>query len=110
MKKNTRREFIKRFSAAATLITISGFEPLKAAQLIKGNDAVKLRLIIASDAHYGQPNTPFQEMADSFIEKANAFHKAASCDFCVLNGDIIHNNAELMPIAKRTFDKLDMPL
>ncbi|MFT5886087.1 MAG: putative phosphodiesterase [Arcticibacterium sp.] len=108
--KNTRREFIRRFSAAATLITVSGFQSLQAEEFMNGKDAVKLRLIIASDAHYGQPDTPFKKMSETFVEKANAFHQAASCDFCVLNGDIIHNEAKFMPIAKRTFDKLNMPL
>ena len=108
--KNTRREFIKRFSAAASLITVNGFEPLKAAEFMTGSDAVKLRFIIASDAHYGQSDTPFEKMTNAFVEKANAFHSAANCNFCVLNGDIIHDDATFMPVAKRTFDRLEMPL
>lgn len=109
--KNTRREFIKRFSAVTTLITATGFQAVQASKLFDYNaEDVKFRFIVASDAHYGQPDTPFKEMTDTFIQKVNAFHKAAPCDFCVLNGDIIHDEPSLMPIAKQTFDKLLMPV
>ena len=109
--KNTRREFIKRFSAAATLITAGGFQSVRAAEFINSNaEEVKFRFIVASDAHYGQPDTPFEKMTDTFIRKANMFHKTVPCDFCVLNGDIIHDKAELMPVAKSKFDKLEIPL
>lgn len=109
--KNTRREFIKRFSTATTLLTVGGFQSVQAAGFTNlAAEEVKFRLIVASDAHYGQPDTPFDEMAETFINKVNTFHKAAPCDFCVLNGDIIHDRAELMPLAKRKFDKLKMPV
>jgi DNA repair exonuclease SbcCD nuclease subunit len=108
--KNTRRQFLKRFSAAATLITTAGFQSVQAAELFNAHaEEVNFRFIVASDAHYGQPDTLFEEMADMFIEKANAFHKVVPCDFCVLNGDIIHDNAEFMPAAKQAFDKLNIP-
>lgn len=111
MINTTRREFLKRFSAATTIITATGFASVQAAELFKENiEEVKLRFIVASDAHYGQPDTPFAEMAETFVQKANVLHKNLRCDFCVLNGDIIHDKAEFMPVAKRTFDKLAMPL
>ncbi len=108
--KNSRRDFIKRFSTAATLITIGGFQSVNAADLFDYKNEVKFRFIIGSDAHFGEPETPYEQMADIFINKANAFHKAAKCNFCVLNGDIIHNDASFMPIAKKHFDKLKMPV
>lgn len=108
--QNSRREFLKRFSTAAALVTIGGFQPLKAAEVLGLASDIKFRFIVASDLHYGQPNTPYEQMADTFIKKANAFHKAAKCDFVVLNGDIIHDEASYMPLAKKHFDKLKMPL
>ncbi len=111
MISTTRREFLKRFSTATTIITTTGFASVQAAELFKVNvEKVKLRFIVASDAHYGQPDTPFAEMAETFVQKANTLHKNLQCNFCVLNGDIIHDKAEFMPVAKRTFDKLEMPL
>lgn len=108
--KNTRRSFIKRFSAATTLITAAGFQSVQAAEIFNSNaNEVKFRFIVASDAHYGQPDTPFEEMTETFIQKANAFHKTVPCDFCVLNGDIIHDEPSFMPLAKQRFDKLKMP-
>ena len=108
--KNTRRDFIRRFSAAATLITAGSFQKLWSAEVLNLQHKVKLRFIVASDAHYGQPDTPFEAMATEFISKANIFHHKLPCDFCVLNGDIIHDDAKLMLKAKRKFDGLEMPL
>ena len=93
--KNSRRDFIKRFSTAATLITIGGFQSVNAADLFGYKNEVKFRFIIGSDAHFGEPETPYEQMADIFINKANAFHKAAKCNFCVLNGDVNLNHAFL---------------
>lgn len=108
--KNTRRDFIRRFSAAATLITLGSFQKLGAAELLDLQQNVKLRFIVASDAHYGQPKTPFKSMANEFVSKSNGFHDKLPCDFCVLNGDIIHDNPKFMPKAKRKFSGLNMPL
>jgi hypothetical protein len=51
--KHSRRDFLVRFSAAATLISAGGFEKLLAKELFKVQPRVKLRFIVASDAHYG---------------------------------------------------------
>lgn len=110
--KNTRRSFIAQCSSAATLIAVGGggFQHLWGASLLELQSRVKNRFIVASDAHYGQPDTAFKDMAITFVSKANAFHDKLSCDFCVLNGDIIHDNPKFMPKAKRVFSRLDMPL
>jgi DNA repair exonuclease SbcCD nuclease subunit len=108
--KNTRRDFIVRFSAAVTLIGAGTFQKLWARELLKLQPMVKLRFIVASDAHYGQPDTPFEAMASEFVTKANIFHHKQPCDFCVINGDIIHDEPKFMSKAKRKFSELKMPL
>jgi 3',5'-cyclic AMP phosphodiesterase CpdA len=93
----------------AAFTAIGGFQSLNAVELFKLRDKVKLRFIIASDAHYGQPDTAFDQLTETFIEKANYFHSSQPCDFCVLNGDLIHDEPHLMPTAKKKFDQLEMP-
>ena len=107
MKRQNRREFLKNASA----LTLLGVLPGQNGMNLKERAGQKglLRIIIASDAHYGQPKTPYKEMAATFIQKANAFHDAYGCDFCVLNGDLIHDEPSLMPMAKMEFDKLHLP-
>lgn len=108
--QKSRRDFIKHFSSAATLVTLGGFQSVHAADLSGMEKDVRFRFIVASDAHFGQPKTPFEKMTDTFVQKANVFHGAAKCDFCVLNGDIIHDDSKFMPMAKKHFDKLKMPI
>ncbi len=106
---NSRREFIKNASLITAIIASSGVQSLSGSDLYELRKNVKLRFIIASDAHYGQLKTPFDEMIETFVQKANYFHKNQKCDFCVLNGDLIHDEAHLMVKAKTKFDKLEMP-
>ena len=46
---------------------------------------------MASDVHYGQPDTPFEKMTETVINQINLFHQQSRLDFCVMNGDLIHN-------------------
>ncbi len=104
----SRRSFLRSTRRASVLLAGGSLLPISARELFTWRKKVKLRFIIASDSHYGQPDTPYEAMADTFIEKANYFHASQPCDFCVLNGDIIHDEAHLMPLAKEKFDALEM--
>jgi hypothetical protein len=86
-----------------------GLQSLNAAVLFHLGDKVKLRFIIASDSHCGQPDTAFDKFIDTFIEKANYFHTIQPCDFCVSNGGLIHDESTLIPLVKKKFDNLEMP-
>ncbi len=102
--KSSRRDFLK----SATAITVFGAIPGKNLW-IPGKDTPHLRIIIASDFHYGQPKTDFEGMAATFIDKANAFAAAHACNFCILNGDLIHDKTEWAAKAKASYDKLSLP-
>jgi 3',5'-cyclic AMP phosphodiesterase CpdA len=67
---------------------------------------VALRFVVASDAHYGQPGTAYDEMIEKIISQINNFHTEAPLDFCVINGDIIHNEKHLLALAKQKLDAL----
>lgn len=105
--KSNRREFLKNASAITLLGALPATGFLSPEWLAKSKPA--LRIIIASDSHYGQPNTDFDGMVETFISKANSFATAHSCNFCVINGDLIHDKPELMPLAKAKYDALDLP-
>lgn len=104
--KISRREFIKGMSSASLVLlggSVIKLSPLEAASLKKGSS---LRFIVASDGHYGQPGTEFDAFQETLISHVSDFHKANPLDFCVINGDIIHDGKDLLPPAKAWLDKL----
>lgn len=104
--KQSRREFIKGVSSASLLILGGGIEkltPAAAAALRKG---VSMRFIIASDGHYGQAGTEFDLFHETFTKNVAAFHAGNTLDFCIINGDIIHDNKDFLSPAKSHFDRL----
>ena len=70
---------------------------------------VVLRFAVASDVHYGQPETNYQLMLDQVIKQINIEHQKAAFHFCVMNGDIIHNDPQFLLPAKQHLSTLDMP-
>ncbi|MBM3442307.1 MAG: metallophosphoesterase [Bacteroidetes bacterium] len=102
-----RRRFIKDLSASALLL-------LNGQTLLASQDAgwkrrkPILRFAIASDTHYGQPNTGFREMLLTGVQNINAMHAVKRLNFCVVNGDIVHDDISFLPEARRTLDTLDV--
>ncbi|MGC4037539.1 MAG: metallophosphoesterase [Chitinophagaceae bacterium] len=104
-----RKEFLK-LAGSAFLILANG-------RVIKANDffndeflknKVNLRFVVASDGHYGEPNTEFGSFFDTAVSNINAVHSKYPFSFCVINGDIIHNDKNFYPAAKKALDKLLM--
>ena len=102
----SRKEFIKRISSA-TLVMLGGsvlkLTPADAASLRKGST---LRFIVASDAHYGQPGTEFDSFQETLIKHITDFHTVSPLDFCVINGDVIHDGKDFLKPVKAHLDKL----
>lgn len=103
-----RRKFLENISMASILL-IDG-------KVLKINDLsdfskrkTQLRFMVASDGHYGQKDTPFQEYFDKFVAYINAAHEQDPFDFGVINGDIIHDNTDLLAAAKQSLDNLQIP-
>lgn len=107
--KNSRRDFIKNISLTGTALMAGSFMTLSAAEIFEQRKKVRLRFIVASDGHYGQAQTPFDKYFDTFTEQANYFHDKNPLDFCVMNGDIIHDKKDFLTNAKNKLDKLAMP-
>lgn len=99
-----RRRFIQGISTAVLLINgksllatdLSAFEKRKPI----------LRFAIASDVHFGQAKTPFQEYLDTAVGHMNSMHRSNAFDFGVINGDIVHDDISYFGDAKKTLDKL----
>ena len=105
----TRRSFLKNISVATAILLGGGIQELSAADVYERRKKVKLRFVVASDGHYGQPKTEFDAFFKTITEQINAFHKQQPLDFCVINGDIIHNEKPLLAITKQKLDLLTMP-
>jgi predicted MPP superfamily phosphohydrolase len=86
---------------------VGGYQKISANTVFENRSKVALRFVVASDAHYGQPNTPYDEMIEKITRQINSFHQESPLDFCVINGDIIHNEKHLLPLAKQKLDALD---
>jgi DNA repair exonuclease SbcCD nuclease subunit len=108
----SRRDFIKSIPiASAMLIEACTHESkiIDVEEVIQCRGKVKLRFVVASDGHYGQPNTDYVGNFNNLTNQVNAFHLENCVDFCVINGDITHDNVKFMPPAKRSLDNFIMP-
>lgn len=65
-----------------------------------------LRFAVASDGHYGLKGTPYQAYFSAFTTEVNKLHAAKPFAFCVVNGDIIHDDKKYFPDAKKALDEL----
>jgi hypothetical protein len=102
-----RKEFL-RLSIPAFLLLANG-------KIVKAHDyclseehrrKVKLRFVVASDGHYGQPETDYDNFFTTVVSRINEEHKKNPFSFCVINGDIIHDDNNHFPAAKKALDAL----
>ncbi len=98
-----RRPFLQKitlFSSAVMAI------PLDSLSKTIKEEPKKLRFIVASDGHFGQPDTDFTGMHTQLMKSINAEEQV---DFVVFNGDLIHDDPALMPQVKLFYDTLKSP-
>lgn len=107
----SRRDFLKLTLRGAVLIGVTN-----SLQSFTGNsfslppkNKVQLRFAIASDGHYGQPDTKYALHHEEMLGWINAEKKDRGIDFTVINGDLYHDNIEFLPRVKENWDKLEMP-
>lgn len=102
-----RKEFIQR-SAPALLLIGAGQWVFGNEALINSPDRRKriARFVVASDGHYGQPNTNYVEYFNTFINRVNEEHASDKFDFAVINGDLFHDDKKYLPEVKMKLDGL----
>lgn len=107
----TRREFLQlSFKTAVVIGAGNTLQSFAAANFgLPAKEKIKLRFAVASDGHYGQPDTKYDDMHDEMIAWLNAEKKDRGIDFTMINGDLFHNDAAMMPGAKKKWDGLLMP-
>lgn len=100
-----RRDFIKKTSSA--LLILSSGDILSLADY-PDQFAKKtiLRFAVASDGHYGQKDTEYEKFFSDIVQHINHSHAQNSFNFCVVNGDIIHDDKKWFVAAKKALDKL----
>ncbi len=104
-----RREFVK-YASSLTILLANG-NLLKADELEWGEwekRKIKLRFVIASDGHYGQKDTEYEKYFATLVSRINEEHASKPFAFCMINGDIIHDDKNHFPAAKKALDQLGM--
>ncbi len=102
-----RREFVK-YASSLTILLANG-NMLKANEMDLeewGKRKIKLRFVIASDGHYGQKDTDYEKYFATLVSRINEEHTKKPFAFCMINGDIIHDDKNYFPAAKKALDLL----
>jgi len=109
-----RRSFIK--SSVAGLIiaqlapVIEVFAGVEQNALPDSIQRPKLRFAIASDGHYGQPGTRYQEDHQHMIGWLKDAHQKMPLDFVIINGDLVHDRPDLLiEVKNKYYDQLPVP-
>jgi hypothetical protein len=103
-----RREFIKNSMPVLLLLT-NGKMLYRSALSFADKSKVKFRFAVASDGHFGQPKTTWENDYSSIVQQINQQHKKHKLKSCIINGDIIHDDPAMLPLAKKHLDQLRMP-
>lgn len=98
-----RRQFIKK---ASFLTSMTSLMPFLNYGKMDFPENTELKFIIASDGHYGQPNTDYEGSHKMLVD---AIHQEEGVDFVVFNGDLIHDEPKWMPEVKKVYDSLKVP-
>ncbi|TVP43828.1 MAG: Tat (twin-arginine translocation) pathway signal sequence containing protein [Mongoliibacter sp.] len=98
-----RRLFLKNISV---LSAITPLMPFMTYGKMHFPENPKLKFIIASDGHYGQPDTDFEGSHRTLIQ---AINREKDVDFVIFNGDLIHDDPKWMPEVKEVYDQLEVP-
>jgi len=104
-----RRDFIK--ASSPILALLANGQIVQATEGILADWKKKklvLRFAVASDGHYGQPNTAYQQYSTDLVDRINAVHSKTPFNFAMINGDIVHDDKKYFPEIKSILDKLNM--
>ncbi len=94
-----RRAFL---AISGSLLAISCQKP-------RAKTTQRLRFAVASDGHYGQPNTDYERYFKDIVTYLKLEKQTRGLDFVVFNGDLFHDKTEFMADVKRYFDLLGFP-
>ena len=101
-----RRKFLKESSAALLILANGKIVHLSNSYEEWLRKKPVLRFIVASDGHYGQNDTEYEKYYSDLTDRVNQLNTENSFEFCVFNGDIIHDDKKWFGDAKKALDKL----
>ena len=104
-----RRAFLKNSTPVLLLLTNGKMLYRSALSFASDRKKVKFRFAVASDGHFGQPQTTWENDYSNIIQNINLQHTKNKLKACIINGDIIHNDPAMLPLAKQHLDQLKMP-
>src|SRR6478735_6080125 len=98
----SRRKFLKLGLNSAFIITTGNVLVPLSKNFFDDNSWGKMlcRFAIASDGHYGQPNTQYEAQHDQMIQWINGEKNGHGVDFTVINGDLFHDDASFLNFVK----------
>jgi len=107
----SRKEFLQLTLKSAVLIglgnSLESFSDKNI--LLPPRIDIKLRFALASDGHYGQPDTEYESYHSKMVEWLNSEKEKRGLDFATINGDLFHDKEIFLPEVKSKWDALGMP-
>jgi Icc protein len=108
MNNVSRHQFLKT-SGVAALGVLTTAKWVKAEDVTPGSK-LKRRFIVASDLHYGQGKTAYDQLATDLVGWVNAEKKKKGIDALFLNGDLGHDSsAALLTLRDKHLTNLKAP-
>ncbi len=111
---SNRRQFlrnsIKGMTGLILLPSVNSFSaPFPEAPHLP-KEKFKLRFAVASDGHYGQPQTDYELSYFNLIQWITKEHQQNHLDFVIINGDLVHDRPDLLTEVKDKYlAKLPIP-
>lgn len=69
----------------------------------------RFRFAVASDGHYGQPGTPWEQQHKQMMQWLNEEAAGKGLDFVIFNGDLVHDDPALLQEVKEHYQQLSVP-
>lgn len=95
-----RRQFLEKSLKTLTGLTLlpalNTFANSAAAPQSAQKEKWKLRFAVASDGHYGQPNTEYATFYSDLVKWLQQDHQQNKLDFVIINGDLVHDRPDLL--------------
>jgi 3',5'-cyclic AMP phosphodiesterase CpdA len=111
---HNRRIFLKNGIAGLVLAgippTASALTSIDQHVLLERPKKLKLRFAIASDGHYGQPDTDYKQDHANMVKWLNEAHSVNPLNLVIINGDLVNDRPDLLAEVKRDYyDHLNVP-
>jgi 3',5'-cyclic AMP phosphodiesterase CpdA len=106
-----KRSYARRTFLKLIPLTVASKTSLASTLQTRQQSAIrsKLRFAVASDGHFGQPETNYLQNHRELIVWLNEESGGKGLDFVVFNGDVIHNDPSHLPQLKEFYDQLAAP-